>query len=65
MLGTSIRVGMAKKHINSSELAEQVGVSRVTVSHWINNKATPDHKTVKKLCEFFGVPVSKFMEWGE
>ncbi|CAL9962506.1 transcriptional regulator [Vibrio phage 219E48-1] len=65
MLSTSIRMGMAKIQVNTLELSKEVGVSRQTVSSWVNGKSTPTPEMQAKLCKLFDVPLSKFIGWSE
>ena len=41
--------------MSQEELAEQLGVSRQTVSNWENDKAVLDAEKLAKLCSVFGV----------
>ena len=61
----SIRVGLHLKRKSNLELAAYVGVSASTVSLWRNNKRGIEWRYIVKMAEFFEVPVSTFIEWGE
>ena len=43
------------KGIKQSFLARKIGVSVVTVSHWANEKSTPNKKHLEKLCRILNV----------
>ena len=43
--------------LKQSELAEKVGVSKVTVSLWENGHRVPEMKALKKLSELFDVSI--------
>ena len=61
----SIRVGLHLKKKTNLELAAYVCVSASTVSLWRNGKRRIHWEQIVKVAEFFGAPVSKFIEWGE
>ncbi|MCH5156710.1 MAG: helix-turn-helix domain-containing protein [Clostridiales bacterium] len=42
-------------HLSQEELAEQLEVTRQTVSNWENDKAVLDAEKLAKLCAIFGV----------
>lgn len=51
-----------KEHLKASgkttkELAEAVGISRVTASNIINNKTAPSLETLQRMAEALGVPL--------
>ena len=51
-----------KEHLKQSgktakELAEAVGISRVTASNIINNKTAPSLETLQRIAEALGVPL--------
>lgn len=51
-----------KEHLKASgktakELAEAVGISRVTASNIINNKTAPSLETLRRMAEALGVPL--------
>lgn len=51
-----------KEHLKASgktakELAEAVGISRVTASNIINNKTAPSLETLQRIAEALGVPL--------
>lgn len=65
MIGTNIRMGMAKVGLNLNKFAFEMDVSRQTASAWVNDKATPSPKNVEKMCELFKTSKGKFYGWTE
>ena len=43
------------------ELAQRLGTSQSSITSWEQSRREPDFKTIKKLCEFFGVPMSALL----
>lgn len=54
-LGKQIRKYRTDANLSQEELAEQVYVSRQTISNWENDKSYPDVKSLVLLSECFGV----------
>lgn len=48
---------MSMKGINSITLAEKMGVSKATVSYWINGKVFPDPDKLELIAGALGVEV--------
>lgn len=48
-------------HITQEELAERIGKSKQTVSKWENGDTHPNHDSVEKLAQVFGVPEATLM----
>lgn len=46
------------KGISRSKMADEIGISRSTPKDWAEKKSTPQSGTVKKIADYFGVPVS-------
>ena len=44
-----LKVVLAEKNISSKWIAEQLGVSRSTVSKWVTNSTQPRLETIEKL----------------
>lgn len=61
----SIRVGLHLTKTSNGDIACALGVSSSTVSLWRNKKRRINWDYIVKLAEFFDVPVSTFIEWGE
>lgn len=51
-----------EKGVSRSRMADDIGISRSTPKDWENGKATPRFDTIKKLADYFGVPVTYFTE---
>ena len=49
-----IKVVLAEKKRTNKRLAEQLGVSAVTVSKWCTNMHQPDLQTLAKIAELIG-----------
>lgn len=47
-----------EKGVSRSKMADEIGISRSTPKDWADKKSTPQFSTVKKLAEYFGVPVT-------
>ncbi len=43
--------------LTQAEAAKKVGVSKVTINSWENNKTYPNVVQLKKLCELYGCSV--------
>lgn len=48
---------MRQKNISSVELAEKLGVSKATVSYWINGKVFPSQETIVNISKILCVDV--------
>lgn len=48
---------MRQKNISSVELAEKLGVSKATVSYWINGKVFPSQETIVNISKILCVEV--------
>lgn len=48
------------RHLTDTQVSEQSGVNRSTFSDWKSGRCEPKEKKLRKLCEFFGVPMSVF-----
>lgn len=49
-----------EKGVSRSKMADDIGISRSTPKDWETKKITPREGTVKKVADYFGVPVSYF-----
>ena len=49
-----LKVGLVEKQRTSKWLAEQLGVSTVTVSKWCTNMHQPDLQTLAKIADLLG-----------
>lgn len=51
-----------EKGVSRSRMADDIGISRSTPKDWENGKATPRFETIKKLSDYFSVPVTYFAD---
>lgn len=49
-----------EKGVSRSKMADSIGISRSTPKDWETGKTIPRHETVKRIADYFGVPVSYF-----
>ena len=61
-LGTQIRKYRNERTLSQEALAEQVFVSRQTVSNWENDKSYPDVKSLMLLSEVFEVSLDQLIK---
>lgn len=45
-----------EKKLLQKDVAEAIGVSKITVSHWESGETFPSYENIEKLAEFFKVP---------
>ena len=55
--GNRIAQLRADKAMTQGELAEKVGLSRASLSHYENNRREPDFAVLNALADFFGVSI--------
>lgn len=60
-IGKSIKVGMALKDMDYADITAIMGVSRQTLSAWVNGKSMPSMNAVGQLSEIFNAKVSVFI----
>ena len=53
----NIRRLMDTRQCSQSDIAQYMGISKSTVSLWINGKAYPEVKNIEELARFFNVSV--------
>lgn len=51
----AIRVNL---NLTQEEVSKAVGISQRTLGLWENKKVSPNYKTLKKLLDFYNVPLS-------
>ena len=54
-----------EKHLALEELAEQVGISKSSLSTWERGERSPQMSKIKVLAKFFGVPVEQLIASAE
>lgn len=62
-IGKSIRAIAAYRGISSSELAEKSGISRTSISRFLNEKMCPKISTLKKIADALGVTVDFILKY--
>ena len=56
--GDRLKSLMANTGMNSTELAERIGISRQSVAYWLSGRNLPSRTTCYKIDEVFGVNVT-------
>lgn len=56
-----LKVVLAEKNIQSKWISEQLGVSRSTVSKWVNNTSQPSLEMVEKLAKILDVDYTELL----
>lgn len=46
-----------RQKLNQKQLGSIIGVAQNTISNWETGKREPDHESLKKMADFFGVSV--------
>lgn len=57
MMLTEIKKARLIKGLQQQEVAELLGVSKVSVSKWENGKMLPKAKRLQEVADVYGVPV--------
>jgi transcriptional regulator with XRE-family HTH domain len=52
---------LKEKHIQQKDLAEWLGVSKVSVSYWCNNQTNPSIDTLLNIAKVLDVRVSELI----
>lgn len=52
---------LKEKHIQQKDLAERLGVSKVSVSYWCNNQTNPSIDTLLNIAKALEVKVSELI----
>lgn len=65
-LRKSVMRGMAEKGVKlQSDIVKGTGIRAMTISDILRGHANPTHDTLMKLSNYFEVPLSTFIGWGE
>ena len=56
-----LKVVLAEKNIQSKWISEQLGVSRATVSKWVNNTSQPSLEMVEKLAKILDLDYTELL----
>ena len=57
-----IREVLKQKQMTQQELADQLGVSKVTVSYWCNNQTVPSLETLNKISILLKVKLTELIK---
>jgi transcriptional regulator with XRE-family HTH domain len=52
---------LKKKNISQVEVSDALGVSKVTVNKWAQNKVYPSLEMIEKLCQYLDVSIQKLV----
>jgi transcriptional regulator with XRE-family HTH domain len=52
---------LREKGLKQKWLADKLGVSEVTLSHWVKGKSFPNSEHVERICEILNVPTERLM----
>lgn len=63
MLGKNIKYYRIQKNYSQQELADLIGVQKMTISNYENEKREPDVEMVKAICKALGVSLNRFMAY--
>ena len=61
MIGKKLIQFRKNKGLSQEELAEDVGVTRQTISNWELNETAPDLKQAQKLSEIFNISLDELV----
>lgn len=61
MIGKRIKTLREERHLSQEKLAEELGVSRMTVNNYENEKRAPDIDFARHAADYFGVTVEFLM----
>lgn len=59
MLGEKIISERKKCKLSQEDLAEKLGITRLTISNWELNETSPDLKQASKLCDIFNLSLDE------
>ena len=61
-IGTKINEARLSAQLTQEQAAEQLGVSRQTISNWENNKTYPDIISVIKMSDLYEVSLDRLLK---
>ena len=61
-IGTKIKEARLSAQLTQEQAAEQLGVSRQTISNWENNKTYPDIISVIKMSDLYEVSLDRLLK---
>ena len=56
-----LKVVLAEENIQSKWISEQLGVSRATVSKWVNNTSQPSLEMIDKLAKLLDIDYTELL----
>ncbi len=56
-MGELIKKQRIEKGLSQSNLAEQIGITRQSISKWETNTSRPDYENLISLCEILDLPI--------
>ena len=62
LLGEKLKVARNKIGMSQNEVAENLRISRQTVSKWENNVCLPDLENFQKICKLYKIDVNTILE---
>lgn len=62
IIARNLRRLMYEKQKTQAEVSRELGISKATLSSWMNGTRQPKIENIDMLCEYFGVPRSAIME---
>ncbi|GIN22645.1 helix-turn-helix transcriptional regulator [Siminovitchia fordii] len=65
MLKPKIRVRLAELNIKQQDLSEKIGVTKQTMSAWVNGKTMPTLETAFKIAKILGCKVDDLFVYEE
>ena len=60
-LGQRLMKLRKEKHLSQEEVADQLNVTRQSVSKWETDQSTPDFDKILPICELFGITTEKLI----
>ena len=64
-LGKELKRALDRKGMKQKDLANLLGVSEPTITHWKKNEDTPDHQHWRKLREILGIDVQRILYYSK
>lgn len=65
LLGEKLKVARKKIGMSQNEVAENLRISRQTISKWENNVCLPDLENFQKICKLYKIDVNTILEKDE
>lgn len=62
MIGSDLKELRKKKNISQKQVSKDLNISRQSISKWENDVCYPDVKNLKRLSEYYNVPLGNFID---